>query len=155
MVAFLWPRVREVHVESIDSVVLHGVAQEVENVTAQHGGVALSDDTAFFHAFVCKCGPGEVPFATHDKVVRVLLRIVRHEVALATSDFDFDVAVFVREHIFPGEVKLVRLSVRRLDGLAVAIRAEHIMPQRLHLRVLTQVAIKLRNHDFFRSLFFF
>ena len=155
MVAFLWPRVREVHVERIDRVVLHRIAQEVENVTAQHGRVTLSDDTAFFHAFVRKGCPRVVPFATHDKVIRMFLGVVGHEVALATSDFDFDVSIFVREHVFPGEVQLVRLSVRRLDGLAVAIRAEHIMPQRLHLRVLTQVAVKFRNHDFFRSLFFF
>ena len=54
--------------------------------------------------------------------------VVRHEVALAASDFHFDVAVFVREHVFPVEVELVRESVRRLDGLAVAIRAEHVVP---------------------------
>ena len=155
MVAFFWPRVREVHVECIDGVILDGIAQKVEHVTAEHGGIALSDDSALFHAFVRKGGPREIPFTAHDKVIRVLFGVVRHEVALAASDFHFDMSVFVREHVFPSEVKLVRQSVWSLDGLAVAIGAEHVMPQSLHLRVLAQVAVKFRNHDFLRSLLFF
>ena len=74
---------------------------------------------------------------------------------LAATDFNFDVTIFVREHVFPREIEFVRQTVRRFDGLAVAIRAEHVMPQRLHLRILTQVAVKFRNHDFLRRLFFF
>ena len=92
-------------------------------------------------------GPRVVPLATHDKVVGVLLGVVRNKVALAAPDFDLDVAVLVFEHVFPVEIQLVGEAVGCLDGLAVTVRAEHVVPEAPVLAVLVQIAVEFRNYD--------
>ena len=56
-------------------------------------------------------------------------------------------AVFVREHVFPVEIEPVGLAVGGLDGLAVAVRAEHVVPESLLFGIRVQVAVEFGNDD--------
>ena len=131
MVAFLGPRVREIHVEGIHRIVLHAVAQEEENIATKHGGVGQC--ARLVHFALGKLCPSVIPFAAHNHGIGVLGCIFRKESALAATDFNFDLAAFckLREHVFPVKVQLVGESVGCRNRLAVTMGAEHVMPQSL------------------------
>ena len=155
MVAFFRPRVREIHVECIDGVVLDAVAQEVENISPEHSGVG--ECARLVHLALGELGPSVVPFATHDHEVRVLGGVFGKETALAASDFDFHAGVGLacdlREHVLPLKVKFVREAVGCCNRLSVAVRAEYVMPKSLRFRIFLQVAEKLGNDDFLFNVF--
>ena len=115
--------------KGVNGIVLDGIPQKVEHVTPEHGGIV--QNLAAFHSRMGKCRPGVVPFASHDKVIRMLLGVFDHEGPLAAADFHFDVAVFVREHVLPLEGELVGLAVGRADGLSSVVAPEHVVPEPL------------------------